>query len=124
MQTTRHGQRMLFGGAALEDPFTQTWPARNPCDTEQGEQEAAAQRMREDFRAWLEWRDADAARAQAAAEFARDPAVWADPSAFKRGSDGAIVPRTVPVSEVKKLADEGIHWMHAPTIDTHAHAHR
>eukprot|EP00038_Savillea_parva_P009125 m.181423 g.181423 ORF g.181423 m.181423 type:complete len:548 (-) comp15252_c0_seq1:47-1690(-) len=46
------------------DALTMTWPSRHPADV-YAEQEAAAQRMRDDFQAWLQWRNANAARAQA-----------------------------------------------------------
>eukprot|EP00035_Acanthoeca_spectabilis_P024529 m.454209 g.454209 ORF g.454209 m.454209 type:complete len:468 (-) comp20631_c0_seq1:6793-8196(-) len=114
MKTTGRGRR-ASDGTASEHPFTQTWPARLPSDLH-SEQEAAAQRMREDFRAWLEWRDADAARAQAVRTEATEPTTWADPSQFMLGPNGDIVPRT---QQVPKLVTDGIYWLHEPNSGTH-----
>jgi len=86
---------------------------------DEGHADDAAAPMRRDFRAWLAWRDEDAARARAAAEAtARDPAalVGADPSQFRLdGNVGGIVKRERIVPERERLATKGIVWMHEPS---------
>mmetsp|Transcript_8448 Transcript_8448/g.21600 ORF Transcript_8448/g.21600 Transcript_8448/m.21600 type:complete len:445 (+) Transcript_8448:178-1512(+) len=113
METTRGRRLSTLDKAAVDSPNS-TWPARAPADT-LSKQEAAAQRMRDDFRAWLEWREVDAVRAQAVANAATVPTAWANPNNFVIGPDGAPMRRPQDVTEVDRLAERGVVWMHMPS---------
>lgn len=123
--------------AALDD-MTQTWPRRGgdgttnsnnsssgdrTSATETTDEEDDAARLRRDFRAWLAWREEDAARARAAADArAKNPAalLGADPTQFRLDGNGGVVRRQRHVPEREQLATQGIVWMQEPTYTPRA----